>query len=76
MDNAYYHCNPPEVPAIVRKQRTPVQLFIRHLVFRDMGKTQREETFQSLRRLPWDDPTVEGLMRGVCNLCLCLSLLL
>jgi regulator of nonsense transcripts 2 len=59
IENAYFHCNPPETPAIHRKERSPVQQYIRWLVFRDMDLKLRQETFEHLRRLPWRDPAIE-----------------
>ncbi len=59
IENAYFHCNPPETLAIHRKERSPVQQYIRWLVFRDMDLKTRQETFEHLRRLPWSDRAVE-----------------
>lgn len=49
VDNAYFHCNPPETPAIKRKQRTPVQCYIRYLIYRDLDNKTRAETLEGLR---------------------------
>ncbi len=59
VENAYFHCNPPETLAIARKERTPVQQFIRFVVFRDMDNKTRFESYEHLRRLPWQDKAVE-----------------
>ena len=32
VENAYYICRPPDRPAIEKKERTPLQLYIRHLI--------------------------------------------
>ena len=55
LENAYYHCNPPEVLAIARKVRSPVQQWIRHLIYRDMDVKSRGQVVEGLRRLDWTD---------------------
>ncbi len=58
IDNAFFHCNPPDTPSIARKVRTPVQQYIRFLIFRDLDAKLRSETFEHLRRLPWGNVEV------------------
>lgn len=55
IDNAFFHCNPPETPSIARKVRTPLQQFIRFVLFRDLDVTTRAQSLEHLRRLPWGD---------------------
>jgi regulator of nonsense transcripts 2 len=59
VDNAFFHCNPPDTPSIVRKIRSPLQQFVRFLVFRDLDNKLRAQTLEHLRRLPWKQNDTE-----------------
>ncbi|KAI6032951.1 ARM repeat-containing protein [Pisolithus orientalis] len=58
LENAYYQCNPPERPPLVEKERTPIELFIRHLVYDVLSKKTIDKVLKLIRKLDWDDPTV------------------
>ncbi|KAI0633799.1 ARM repeat-containing protein [Trametes polyzona] len=58
LENAYYQCNPPERTARQVKERTPMELFIRHLIYDVLTKKTVEKVFRLLRRLDWNDPVV------------------
>ncbi|KAI6125708.1 ARM repeat-containing protein [Pisolithus croceorrhizus] len=58
LENAYYQCNPPERPPLIEKERTPVGLFIRHIVYDVLSKKTIDKVLKLIRKLDWDDPTV------------------
>ena len=58
LQNAFYYCNPPDRPSIQTKQRTPLELFIRQLIYLDLSKRTVSNTLKTLRKLPWQDPLV------------------
>ncbi|KAI0744950.1 ARM repeat-containing protein [Earliella scabrosa] len=58
LENAYYQCNPPERAARQVKERTPMELFIRHLIFDVLTKKTIDKVLKLLRKLDWSDPVV------------------
>lgn len=60
IENAMYFVNPPERAAIQQKERTPVELFVRKLVYLDMNKRNYTKVIKSLRKLHWEEPEVKG----------------
>ncbi|KAH9917919.1 transcription factor [Epithele typhae] len=58
LENAYYQCNPPERAARQVKERTPVELFIRHLVYDVLAKKTIDKVFKLLRKLDWNNSIV------------------
>ncbi|OJT05098.1 Regulator of nonsense transcripts 2 [Trametes pubescens] len=58
LENAYYQCNPPERTARQVKERTPMELFIRHLIYDVLTKKTVEKVLRLLRRLDWNAPVV------------------
>lgn len=63
IENAVYYVDPPERAAIPQKERSPMELFIRKLIYVDLTKRNYTKILKQIRRLPWDDPEV----------CLCLA---
>ncbi|KAG5175188.1 armadillo-type protein [Tribonema minus] len=65
IDNAYYMCKPPEGAggALRVKQRTPLQLWIRHLLCEQLAEENVEATLRSLRRLPWSGVVQKAFLR-------------
>ena len=43
VDNAYYFCRPPERVAVEKKQLTPLQHFIRHLVHERLAEDEPKQ---------------------------------
>jgi regulator of nonsense transcripts 2 len=43
IENAYYYCNPPESREIERKVRSPIQEYLRRLLFKDLSKMSIEK---------------------------------
>ncbi|KAH9832305.1 ARM repeat-containing protein [Rhodofomes roseus] len=58
LENAYYQCNPPERTARQEKERTPMELFIRHLIYDVLTKKTIDKVLKLVRKLDWDDESV------------------
>lgn len=61
IENAMYYVNPPERSAIQQKERTPVDLFVRKLIYLDMNKRTYTKVLKSIRKLHWEEPEVIGI---------------
>ncbi|RKP10363.1 ARM repeat-containing protein, partial [Thamnocephalis sphaerospora] len=62
IENAYYQCNPPEQAARVEKQRTPMEQFVRKVLFADLDSSTVDKTLRTLRKLHWEDPEIMQMM--------------
>lgn len=58
IENAMYHVNPPVRPAIEQKERTPMELFIRKLIYVEMNRRNYTKILKQIRRLHWEEPEV------------------
>jgi regulator of nonsense transcripts 2 len=58
IDNAVYYVDPPERPAVEQKERTPMELFIRKLIYIDMTKRNYSKILKQIRRLHWEEAEV------------------
>lgn len=58
IENAIYYVSPPERAAIQQKERTPVDLFVRKLVYLDMNKRTYTKVLKSIRKLHWEEKEV------------------
>jgi len=58
IENAVYYVDPPERPAIQQKERTPMELFIRKLIYVDLAKRNYSKILKQIRRLHWEEPEV------------------
>ena len=58
IENAMYYVNPPERAAIQQKERTPVDLYVRKLVYLDMNKRSYTKVLKSIRKLHWEEQEV------------------
>lgn len=58
IENAYYQCNPPEKIIKPAKQRSPIELYIRKMIYVDLGKYTVDRISKQFRKLNWDDPDV------------------
>ncbi|PWY98311.1 ARM repeat-containing protein [Testicularia cyperi] len=63
LDNAYYQCNPPERKAIESKPRTPMELYIRHLIYDVLTKKTVDAVVRQMRKLHWEDPSVYAALK-------------
>lgn len=58
LENALYYVDPPQRPAIQQKERTPVELFVRQLVYLDMTKRNYMKILKTIRKLHWEEAEV------------------
>ncbi|KAI1791335.1 transcription factor [Ganoderma leucocontextum] len=65
LENAYYQCNPPERAARQVKERTPMELFIRHLIYDVLAKKTIDKALKLLRKLDWADAVVQRTLHKV-----------
>ncbi|TRM69332.1 transcription factor [Schizophyllum amplum] len=65
LENAYYQCNPPERAPIRVKERTTMELFIRHLIYDVLTKKTLDKVLKLIRKLNWADPTVVRTLHKV-----------
>ncbi|KAG1716634.1 hypothetical protein ID866_512 [Astraeus odoratus] len=65
LENAYYQCNPPERVPRVEKERTPMELFIRHLIYDILSKKTIDKVLKLIRKLDWDDSVVRRTLHKV-----------
>ncbi|KAI5123948.1 hypothetical protein M0805_006362 [Coniferiporia weirii] len=65
LENAYYQCNPPERAPIKEKERSPMELFIRHLIYDVLAKRTIDKVLKLVRKLQWEDPQVVRTLHNV-----------
>ncbi|KAI9824459.1 MAG: hypothetical protein M1832_001994 [Thelocarpon impressellum] len=58
IENAVYYVDPPVRAAIQQKERTPVDLFIRRLIYFDLNKRNYTKILKQVRKLHWEDKEV------------------
>jgi regulator of nonsense transcripts 2 len=58
IENAMYYVNPPERGAIEQKERSPVDMFIRKLIYLDLKRTSMDKITKLIRKLHWEDDEV------------------
>lgn len=61
IENAVYYVDPPPRPAIQQKERTPMELYIRRLIYLDMNKRNYTRVLKSIRKLHWEEDDVSEL---------------
>ncbi|KAL1984619.1 hypothetical protein VTN96DRAFT_8841 [Rasamsonia emersonii] len=65
IENAIYYVDPPERPAIQQKERTPMELYIRKLIYLDMNKRNYTKILKAIRKLHWEEPEVVEILERV-----------
>ncbi|GAB1318794.1 mRNA decay protein [Madurella fahalii] len=65
IENAVYYVDPPQRPAIQQKERTPMELFIRKLVYADLSKRNYSKILRQIRRLHWEEKEVVAVLHKV-----------
>ncbi|KAL2000399.1 hypothetical protein VTN02DRAFT_3179 [Thermoascus thermophilus] len=65
IENAMYYVDPPQRPAIQQKERTPIELYIRKLVYLDMNKRNYTKVLKSIRKLHWEEQEVVDILERV-----------
>jgi regulator of nonsense transcripts 2 len=64
IENAMYYVDPPQRSAIQQKERTPMDLFIRQLIYLDMNKRNYTKILKSIRKLHWEESEVRSEILG------------
>jgi regulator of nonsense transcripts 2 len=65
IENAVYYVDPPERPAIQQKERTPLELFVRKLLYLDLTKRNYGKILKQIRRMHWEEKEVVSLLTKV-----------
>ncbi|EAA32521.2 hypothetical protein GE21DRAFT_6662 [Neurospora crassa] len=65
IENAVYYVDPPQRPAIEVKERTPMELFIRKLIYGDLTKRNYSKILRHIRRLHWEEKDVVAILHKV-----------
>tara|TARA_R110002003_G_scaffold626_1_gene20868 strand:+ start:10261 stop:13071 length:2811 start_codon:yes stop_codon:yes gene_type:complete len=65
IENAVYYVNPPERAAIEQKERTPVELFLRKIMYQDLTRRTLDKTVKQIRKMHWEEEEVVNLLRKV-----------
>jgi regulator of nonsense transcripts 2 len=65
IENAVYFVDPPQTPAIQQKERTPMDMFVRKLIYTDLTKRNHIKVLKQIRRLHWEEPEVVELLLNV-----------
>ncbi|KAK8434510.1 armadillo-type protein [Phyllosticta citricarpa] len=65
IENAIYYVNPPERAAIEQKERTPIELFLRKLVYLDLSKRSLDKIVKQIRKLHWEEDEVVAILHKI-----------
>ena len=62
IENAFYYVNPPERPAIKKKERSPIEQYVRKLIYMDLTKRNYVKILKQIRKLHWEDPAIPAML--------------
>ncbi|KHJ34062.1 putative mif4g domain-containing protein [Erysiphe necator] len=65
IENAIYYVDPPVRAAIEQKERTPIDLFIRKLIYLDMNSRNYAKILKHIRRLHWEESEVVTILEKI-----------
>jgi regulator of nonsense transcripts 2 len=65
IENAVYYVNPPERAAILQKERTTLDLYVRNLVYVDLSKKSLDKVIKQIRKLHWEESEVVEMLRKI-----------
>ncbi|KAF7714156.1 MIFG and Upf2 domain-containing protein [Penicillium ucsense] len=65
IENAIYYVDPPPRPAIQQKERTPVEQYVRRLIYLDMNKRNYTKVLKTIRKLHWEEQEVVDILERV-----------
>ena len=65
IENAMYYVNPPERTAIQQKERSPMELFVRKLIYVDLTKRDLVKITHQIRKLHWEEEEVVDILRRI-----------
>ncbi len=63
--DSLWKCNPPDRAPRVEKERSPMEQFIRHVIYDVLAKKTIDKVLKLLRKLDWDDPQVYRVLLRV-----------
>ncbi|KAF7376231.1 Nonsense-mediated mRNA decay factor [Mycena sanguinolenta] len=62
LENAYYQCNPPERAPRQEKERAPIELFIRHLIYDVLAKKTIDKVLKLIRKMDWEQEDARRML--------------
>ncbi len=65
IENAVYYVNPPERAAIEQKERTPIELFLRKIMYQDLTRRTLDKTVKQIRKMHWEEEDIVHLLHKV-----------
>ncbi|KAF2713377.1 nonsense-mediated mRNA decay factor [Pleomassaria siparia CBS 279.74] len=65
IENAVYYVNPPKRAAIEQKERTPIELFLRKIMYSDLSKRTMDKTVRQIRKMHWEEDEVVKLLHKI-----------
>ncbi|KAL6703380.1 mRNA decay protein [Coniothyrium glycines] len=65
IENAIYYVNPPERAAIEQKERTPIELFLRKIMYQDLTRRALDKTVKQIRKMHWEEDDIVNLLHKV-----------
>lgn len=65
IENAIYFVDPPPRPAIQQKERTPIDSYIRRLIYVDMNKRNYTRVLKAIRKLHWEEKDVVNILERI-----------
>ncbi|EXJ77098.1 hypothetical protein A1O3_10256 [Capronia epimyces CBS 606.96] len=65
IENALYYVDPPQRAAIQQKERTPMELFVRQLVYVDLIKRNYLKVLKTIRKLHWEEREVVEILEKI-----------
>lgn len=65
IENAMYYVNPPERGSIEQKERSPIDMFIRKLIYLDLKRSSVDKITKLIRKLHWEDEEVVTVLYKV-----------
>ncbi|KAJ4354264.1 mRNA decay protein [Didymosphaeria variabile] len=65
IENAMYYVNPPERAAIEQKDRTPIELFLRKIMYQDLTRRSVDKTVRTIRKMHWEEDEVVNILHKI-----------
>ena len=65
IENALYSVDPPERAAIQQKERSPMELFVRKLIYDDLNRRNAEHIIKQLRKLHWNEESTIHIVHQI-----------
>ncbi|KAF1968136.1 ARM repeat-containing protein [Bimuria novae-zelandiae CBS 107.79] len=65
IENATYYVNPPERAAIEQKDRSPIELFLRKIMYQDLTRRTMDKTVRTIRKMHWEEEEVVNILHKI-----------